>query len=369
MCKSQADLAPGGASQDQKHCPRAAPAPRTWSARPSRPRRTAPPSRRSWSPRRPSPRAAGRPSRTRCWASTAPPDEEGAPRPPAAPTEREDDEDDDAALALLREQLKATERALARRKREEAAATPFLEAVFEDATFASPPTSPPGLVAPEAARPQVQAAAAARDRLEQTRKPRRQRLSAKKPRERPVRVVVVEDEPAGCLLPSCFEETIDSEQVEVEVARAPDESKNKLVVKVHRARRLFSGGYGFEAVGATHPYVRATYGDQVRETACRRRTTSPCWQEELTFEARSATTVKLLFYSRNTYMADSLLGGCVVDLGARPEFSLGAPRPLVEKSWLGVEPERRPTGPEDFLYRHRNALGSVEVSAYAYRAP
>ena len=159
------------------------------------------------------------------------------------------------------------------------------------------------------------------------------------------------------------------DQIDIEVARAPDESKNKLVVKVHRARRLFSGGYGFEAVGATHPYVRATYGDQVRETACRRRTTSPCWQEELTFEARGATTVKLLFYSRNDYMADSLLGGCVVDLGARPEFSLGAPRPLVEKSWLGVEPERRPTGPEDFLYRHRTALGSVEVSAYAYRAP
>ena len=182
-------------------------------------------------------------------------------------------------------------------------------------------------------------------------------------------MVVVEDEPAGCLLPSCFEETIDSEQVEVLVARAPDESKNKLVVKVHRARRLFSGGYGFEAVGATHPYVRATYAEQTRETACRRRTTSPCWNEELTFEARGATTVKLLFYSRNTYMADSLLGGCVVDLGARPEFSLGAPRPLVETSWFSVEPERRPTGPEDFLFRHRTALGSVEVSAYAYRAP
>ena len=159
------------------------------------------------------------------------------------------------------------------------------------------------------------------------------------------------------------------DQVDVEVARAPDESKNKLVVKVHRARRLFSGGYGFEAVGATHPYVRAVYGEQTRETACRRRTTSPCWQEELTFEARGATTVKLEFYSRNTHMADSLLGGCVVDLGARPEFSLGAPRPLVEKSWFSLEPEKRPTGPEDFLYRHRTALGSVEVSAYAYRAP
>ena len=83
----------------------------------------------------------------------------------------------------------------------------------------------------------------------------------------------------------------------------------------------------------------------------------------MTFEARGATTVKLLFYSRNTYMADSLLGGCVVDLGARPEFSLGAPRPLVEKSWFSLEPEKRPTGPEDFLYRHRTALGSVEVSA------
>ena len=130
-------------------------------------------------------------------------------------------------------------------------------------------------------------------------------------------MVVVDDEPAGCLLPSCFEETMTDDQVEVEVARAPDESKNKLVVKVHRARRLFGGGYGFEAIGATHPYVRAVYGDQTRETACRRRTTSPCWNEELTFEARGATTVKLLFYSRNTYMADSLLGGCVVDLGAR----------------------------------------------------
>ena len=168
--------------------------------------------------------AAARPAAERVCCARAPrppPDEEGAPRPPAAPTEREDDEDDDAALALLREQLKATERALARRKREEAAATPFLEAVFEDATFASPPTSPPGLVAPEAARPQVQAAAAARDRLEQTRKPRRQRLSAKKPRERPVRVVVVDDEPAGCLLPSCFEETMTDDLLEVEVARAP----------------------------------------------------------------------------------------------------------------------------------------------------
>ena len=297
-----------------------------------------------------------------------------APRPPPEAEKEEEEDDDDAELALLREQLKATEQALARRKREEATAspTPFLAAVFEDATFSPPatPTSPPGLVAPEAARPQVQAAAAARDRLEQTRKPRRQRLSAKKQRERPVRVVVVvDDEPAGCLLPSCFEETLTDDQVDVEVARAPDESKNKLVVKVHRARRLFSGGYGLEAVGATHPYVRATYGDQTRETACRRRTTSPCWNEELTFEARSATTVKLLFYSRNTYMADSLLGGCVVDLGARPEFSLGAPRPLVEKSWFSVEPERRPTGPEDFLFRHRTALGSVEVSAYAYRAP
>ena len=79
--------------------------------------------------------------------------------------------------------------------------------------------------------------------------------------------------------------------------------------------------------------------------------------------------IKLLFYSRNTYMADSLLGVCVLNLGARPEFSLGAPRPLVEKSWLSLEPEKRPTGPEDFLYRHRTALGSVEVSAYAYRAP
>ena len=315
--------------------------------------------------------AAARPAAERvcCARAPRPPpaDDEGAP--PEA--EQEDDDDDEAELALLREQLKATEQALERRKREEAAATPFLAAVFEDATFAPPatPKSPPGLVAPEAARPQVQAAAAARDRLEQTRKPRRQRLSAKKQRETPVRVVVVEDEPVGCLLPSCFEETMTDDQVDVEVSRAPDESKNKLVVKVHRARRLFGGGYGFEAVGATHPYVRAIYGDQTRETACRRRTTSPCWQEELTFEARGATTVKLLFYSRNTYMADSLLGGCVVDLGARPEFSLGAPRPLVEKSWFSIAPEKRPTGPEDFLYRHRNALGSVEVSAYAYRAP
>ena len=62
------------------------------------------------------------------------------------------------------------------------------------------------------------------------------------------------------------------------------------------------------------------------ETASRRRTTSPCWQEELTFEARGATTVKLLFYSRNTYMADSLLGGCVLDLGAPSENSGRAPR-------------------------------------------
>ena len=144
---------------------------------------------------------------------------------------------------------------------EEAAATPFLAAVFEDATFAPPatPKSPPGLVAPEAARPQVQAAAAARDRLEQTRKPRRQRLSAKKQRETPVRVVVVDDEPAGCLLPSCFEETIDSEQVDVEVSRAPDESKNKLVVKVHRARRLLRG-LGRRDVGAQRAQRLASVG-------------------------------------------------------------------------------------------------------------
>ena len=101
--------------------------------------------------------AAARPAAERVCCARAPrppPDEEGAPRPPAAPAEQEDDEDD-AELALLREQLKATERALARRKREEATAspTPFLAAVFEDATFApTPPTSPPGLVAPEAAR-------------------------------------------------------------------------------------------------------------------------------------------------------------------------------------------------------------------------
>ena len=126
--------------------------------------------------------AAARPAAERVCCARAPrppPDEEddaAAARPPAAPAEQEEEEDD-AELELLREQLKATERALARRKREEAAATPFLEAVFEDATFSPPatpatPMSPPGLVAPEAARPQVQAAAAARDRLEQTRKPR-----------------------------------------------------------------------------------------------------------------------------------------------------------------------------------------------------
>ena len=122
--------------------------------------------------------AAARPAAERvcCARAPRPPpaDDEGAP-----PEAEQEDDDDDAELALLREQLKATERALAQRKREEAeaAATPFLAAVFEDATFAppatpTPPTSPPGLVAPEAARPQVQAAAAARDRLEQTRKPR-----------------------------------------------------------------------------------------------------------------------------------------------------------------------------------------------------
>ena len=110
--------------------------------------------------------AAARPAAERVCCARAP-----RPTPEA---EQEDDDDEDAELALLREQLKATERALERRKREEAAATPFLEAVFEDATFSPPatPTSPPGLVAPEAARPQEQAAAAARDRLEQTRKPR-----------------------------------------------------------------------------------------------------------------------------------------------------------------------------------------------------
>ena len=392
--KSQADLTPGAASQHQKTlpldgpgCPGAkdmerpplAPATNRPAVETHLVTEEAKPAR-SGSPLANTLQgfdgAAARPAAERVCCARAPrppPEDEGAPRPPAAPAEQEDGEDDDdAELALLREQLKATERALARRKREEAAATPFLAAVFEDATFSPPatPTSPPGLVAPEAARPQVQAAAAARDRLEQTRKPRRQRLSAKKQRERPVRVVVVDDEPAGCLLPSCFEETMaDSEQVEVEVARAPVEGKNKLVVKVHRARRLFGGGYGIEAVGAPPPYVRAVYGEQTRETACRRRTTSPCWQEELTFEARGATTVKLRFYSRDTYVADSLLGGCVLDLGTRPEFSLGAPRPLVEKSWFSVEPERRPTGPGDFLYRHRTALGSVEVSAYAYRAP
>ena len=121
--------------------------------------------------------AAARPAAERVCCARAPrppPEDEDAP-----PEAEQEDDDDDAELALLREQLKATERALAQRKREEAeaAATPFLEAVFEDATFAppatpTPPTSPPGLVAPEAARPQVQAAAAARDRLEQTRKPR-----------------------------------------------------------------------------------------------------------------------------------------------------------------------------------------------------
>jgi len=280
------------------------------------------------------------------------------------------EEDDDAELAQLREQLKATERALERRKREEATAspTPFLRAVFDDASFDAPPatpTSPPGLIAPEAARPHVRAAAAARERLHQTQQPRRQRLSATKQRETPVRVVHDETS-AGCFMPSCFEETYDSE-IEVEVARASDERKAKVVVKVHRARRLVTGGAGLEAFGATNPYVRATYGDQRRETTARRRTASPCWQEELVFEAGAETRVKLLFYSRNDFLADSLLGGCVVDLGVCPNFSLGAPRPLLEKSWLAVAPETRSTGPAGFLFRQ--ALGSVEVSAYGYRAP
>ena len=62
----------------QERCPRAAPTPRRWSARPSRPRRTGPRWKHTSSPRRPSPPAAGRPSQTRCWASTAPP--RGRPR-------------------------------------------------------------------------------------------------------------------------------------------------------------------------------------------------------------------------------------------------------------------------------------------------
>ena len=161
-------------------------------------------------------------------------------------------------------------------------------------------------------------------------------------------MVVVDDEPVGCLLPSCFEETMTDDQVDVEVSRAPDESKNKLVVKVHRARRLFGGGYGFEAVGATHPYVRAVYGDQTRETACRRRTTSPCWQEELTFEARGATTVKLLFYSRNTYMADSLLGAASSTSARARVCPSSARRGRSSGSRFSIAPEKRPTGPGDF---------------------
>ena len=145
--------------------------------------------------------AAARPAAERvcCARAPRPPPEEGAP------AEQEDD-DDDAELALLRAQLKATEQALERRKREEAeaAATPFLAAVFEDATSRRRRRQNRRRASCARGRvPQVQAAAAARDRLEQTHKPRRPRLG-EEARETPVRVVVV-DEPAGCLLPSCFE--------------------------------------------------------------------------------------------------------------------------------------------------------------------
>ena len=73
--------------------------------------------------------------------------------------------------------------------------------------------------------------------------------------------------------------------------------------------------------------------------------------------------VRLLARPHHAFLARRAAGALLDDDERR------APRPLVEKSWFSVEPERRPTGPEDFLYRHRTALGSVEVSAYAYRAP
>ena len=319
--------------------------------------------------------AAARPAAERvcCARAPRPPaDDEGAP-----PEAEQEDDDDDAELALLREQLKATVRALAQRKREEAeaAATPFLAAVFEDATFAppaTPPTSPPGLVAPEAARWKstsalgaTTSAAAARDRaVRQTRKPpmaAARPRSAKKQRGRRSETLVRRRRGRARGLPPA------------ELLRGDDDGRpgrRRGRARAGRARtsswsRCARGGCSGAAMGS-RPSARRTLraGGLWRSDTgggVQRRTTSPCWREEMTFDARGATTVKLLFYSRNTYMADSLLGGCVVDLGARRVRARRAAALLVEVSWFSVEPERRPTGPEDFLYRHRNALGSVGV--------
>ena len=281
--------------------------------------------------------------------------------------------------------------------------------------FLAPP--PPGATVPEQAVPPAYAATPPRrasppeprrrpagddddlkviqlfDPEKQARSPHRRESSKKKRRDRQIAIDFVENEvvgATGCFALACTEEPpSDGESDDgralgrpraVDVAPGvPDAADRKVVVSVHRARKIFGGGHAAE-YGSVNPYVVCQYGGAESVTAPVRSTLNPVWNKDLTFafEDGEAPRATLFLFSKNDYLNDSLLGKCVVNF-ERPEGHGGTER-LLARTWLAVVPceEREREGiehlcsefginmrPQRFLFK-KGSLGSVEISVYSF---
>ena len=121
----------------------------------------------------------------------------------------------------------------------------------------------------------------------------------------------------------------------------PDAADRKVVVSVHRARKIFGGGHAAE-YGSVNPYVVCQYGGAESVTAPVRSTLNPVWNKDLTFafEDGEAPRATLFLFSKNDYLNDSLLGKCVVNF-ERPEGHGGTER-LLARTRRDDEVRRRP---------------------------
>ena len=231
------------------------------------------------------------------------------------------------------------------------------------------------------------------DPEKQARSPHRRESSKKKRRDRQIAIDFVENEvvgATGCFALACTEEPpSDGESDDgralgrpraVDVAPGvPDAADRKVVVSVHRARKIFGGGHAAE-YGSVNPYVVCQYGGAESVTAPVRSTLNPVWNKDLTFafEDGEAPRATLFLFSKNDYLNDSLLGKCVVNF-ERPEGHGGTER-LLARTWLAVVPceEREREGiehlcsefginmrPQRFLFK-KGSLGSVEISVYSF---
>ncbi|KAH8046832.1 hypothetical protein JL722_13467 [Aureococcus anophagefferens] len=189
------------------------------------------------------------------------------------------------------------------------------------------------------------------DPEKQARSPHRRESSKKKRRDRQIAIDFVENEvvgATGCFALACTEEPpSDGESDDgralgrpraVDVAPGvPDAADRKVVVSVHRARKIFGGGHAAE-YGSVNPYVVCQYGGAESVTAPVRSTLNPVWNKDLTFafEDGEAPRATLFLFSKNDYLNDSLLGKCVVNF-ERPEGHGGTER-LLARTWLAVVP-------------------------------